>query len=298
MADDSLSTFSVFHRRGRHMDTPAAVLEGGGLRVECVGLRGSLPLDDSDHIRICVPLGLDEISLTTNSGDCAPRTALGADQIGIVRARRLCGLSATARTPVAIMWLDNEVFLRESLAVLGADFELVDDYVAPDTYLRRVGNVLRAGVRVGRPAQPFYLASLAREISTHVAGTYGKPLKHARTRGLSPERLARSLQVIEERLSEPLPVEELARRANMSAFHYARMFKSSTGHAPHFYITMRRVERAKEMLANGALPLARIAADLGYATQAHFTGVFRMHAGTTPHAYRLRCRSRDTADVQ
>jgi len=168
---------------------------------------------------------------------------------------------------------------------------LPDDFVAPDRYLRRMGNVLKAGVRVGRPPQADYLECLARDLALHVASAYAAPSKRSRARGLAPDRLARSLQLIEERLADPLRVEDLAARVNMSAFHYARMFKCSTGHSPHFYITMRRIERAKEMLASTSMPLAKLSESLGYATQAHFTGVFRVHAGTTPHAYRMRFRA-------
>ena len=105
--------------------------------------------------------------------------------------------------------------------------------------------------------------------------------------GLAPHRLKRVLACIELRLAEPIQVCELAEEVHMSPFHFTRMFKLATGHSPHKFITLTRVERAKELLATSDLPIAAIAAAVGYQTQAHFTGVFSRHAGTTPKVYRV-----------
>jgi AraC family transcriptional regulator len=108
--------------------------------------------------------------------------------------------------------------------------------------------------------------------------------------GLAPHRLKRVLACIELRLAEPIQVCELAEEVHMSPFHFTRMFKLATGHSPHKFITLKRVERAKEMLAASDLPISAIAAAVGYQTQAHFTGVFSRHAGTTPKVYRVAQR--------
>ena len=108
--------------------------------------------------------------------------------------------------------------------------------------------------------------------------------------GLAPHRLQRVLACIEARLAEPIQVRELADEIHMSPFHFARMFKLSTGHAPHAYITRQRMDRAKSLLATTQLPLLEVAARVGYQTQAHFTGVFHRYVGTTPRVYRLQQR--------
>ena len=108
--------------------------------------------------------------------------------------------------------------------------------------------------------------------------------------GLAPHRLKRVLSCIEVRLAEPVQVCELAREVHMSPFHFTRMFKLATGHSPHKYLTLQRVERAKELLAASDMPIAAIAAAVGYQTQAHFTGVFGRHAGATPKVYRVARR--------
>jgi transcriptional regulator GlxA family with amidase domain len=108
--------------------------------------------------------------------------------------------------------------------------------------------------------------------------------------GLAPHRLKRVLAHIELRLAEPIQVCDLAEEVHMSPFHFTRMFKLATGHSPHRFITLKRVERAKELLATSDLPIAAIAAAVGYQTQAHFTGVFARHAGFTPKVFRVARR--------
>lgn len=112
----------------------------------------------------------------------------------------------------------------------------------------------------------------------------------ARRNGLAPEKLEKVLALIEGRLADSLPVSELAAHVYMSPFHFARMFKQSVGQAPHVYITARRMDRARAMLAETDLPLAEVARRVGYRTQAHFTGVFHEQVGETPRRYRLERR--------
>ena len=105
--------------------------------------------------------------------------------------------------------------------------------------------------------------------------------------GLAPHRLKRVHACIEARLVERIHVADLAREANMSVFHFSRMFKRATGQSPHQYVTLQRVERAKQLLATTTMPIGQIARAVGFKTQAHFTGVFARHAGATPKAFRM-----------
>jgi len=72
----------------------------------------------------------------------------------------------------------------------------------------------------------------------------------------------------------------------MSAYHFARMFKDSTGYSPHQYIVQCRVNRAKELLVDTKLPITDVAFEVGYRTQSHFTTAFGRLAGMTPAAFR------------
>lgn len=107
--------------------------------------------------------------------------------------------------------------------------------------------------------------------------------------GLAAHKLQRAFAVIEANLGTTLHVRQLAESVGLSPFHFARMFKKSTGQSPHLYVTRRRMELAKRLLADDSLPLAEVAARSGYHTQAHFTDAFRRQVGTTPGRYRRSC---------
>ena len=78
-------------------------------------------------------------------------------------------------------------------------------------------------------------------------------------------------EFIEDHLGDELTVARLADEACLSPFHFARAFRSATGTAPHRYLTERRLERARTLLAEDALSIAEIAARCGFSSQSYFT---------------------------
>jgi AraC family transcriptional regulator len=106
------------------------------------------------------------------------------------------------------------------------------------------------------------------------------------------ERLPRSklqavVRYVEEHLDTELTLDDLAAVAHLSPYHFARLFRNSTGLPPRQYVIARRVERAKELLRDGdGMPLADVAAEVGFANQSHFTRHFKRLVGVTPGHFR------------
>ncbi len=98
-------------------------------------------------------------------------------------------------------------------------------------------------------------------------------------------RLDAMLDFIDSRLTAPLKIEELARRANVSRAHFIRRFRAVTGMSPHRYVTLRRIERAKELLSGPRPCLVQIALEVGFGSQSHFTQVFHAMTGQTPSQF-------------
>lgn len=103
---------------------------------------------------------------------------------------------------------------------------------------------------------------------------------------LSGERLQRVVVYISEHLADTLTLAELAAVAHMSEFHFARVFKLATGAAPHQYLIARRVDRAKQLIGEGRMPLAQVASAVGFSSQSHLSRHFKTHAGCSPAQYR------------
>ena len=107
-------------------------------------------------------------------------------------------------------------------------------------------------------------------------------------RGLAPHRLSKVLGYIDAHIAEKITVPQLAEAANMSQFHFTRMFKLATGETPHQYLFTTRMSWAKELLSASDLPIKAVANAVGYRSQAHFTGALKRSTGLTPRAFRRR----------
>ena len=90
---------------------------------------------------------------------------------------------------------------------------------------------------------------------------------------------------IEEHLPEPISLQTLAELARLSPHYFCRAFKRSFGFPPHRYHTIRRIERAKVMLAGSGHSVTEIGLRLGFSETSSFSTAFRKTTGLTPTAY-------------
>jgi AraC family transcriptional regulator len=103
-------------------------------------------------------------------------------------------------------------------------------------------------------------------------------------------RIRRVLDYIEDNIAEDISLESLAGIAGYSAFHFARKFTLAMGISPGRYISHRRLEAAMAELAAGKLPLAEIALNAQFSSQASFTRAFHRATGMAPGEYQRRRR--------
>jgi AraC family transcriptional regulator len=108
--------------------------------------------------------------------------------------------------------------------------------------------------------------------------------------GLDDGRLRRVLAYIEEHLADDIAVADLANVACLSIFHFTRAFAATMGVPPHRYVSQRRLESAKAMIATGRASLSEIALDCQFSSQSSFTRAFRRAVGMTPAEYRQTLR--------
>jgi AraC family transcriptional regulator len=87
-------------------------------------------------------------------------------------------------------------------------------------------------------------------------------------------------------LAEDIGLEDLAVEAQLSQFHFARMFRQSVGVPPRVYLTRLRMEKACELLETTDLPITEIAFEVGYASNQAFARVFLKERKMTPSAFR------------
>src|SRR5229473_5964057 len=106
------------------------------------------------------------------------------------------------------------------------------------------------------------------------------------TSALPSCRLRRVTEYIQQNLDKDLRLAELAALVYMSRYHFARLFKCSTGVPPHRFVIRQRIARASAFLATQELSIAQISRMVGFRTPSHFTTVFRRVTGVTPQGHR------------
>ena len=175
--------------------------------------------------------------------------------------------------------------------------ELMDVFNTRDLFIGQLVPILVSELeRPVHPAQPLVIESISYALAGHLLRYYdAHKRQEQKITGLAPRTLSIVLSYIDEHAHEPIALDRIAAMANVSRFHFARMFKLSTGVSPMVYVEQSRIRKAQDLIKEGLLSLAAIAEAVGFADQSHFTRRFRLHMGCTPSHFAAslgigRCR--------
>ena len=102
--------------------------------------------------------------------------------------------------------------------------------------------------------------------------------------------IERAKAYLQSHLAERASVAELAAMARLSPSHFATLFRSQVGLPVLAYQTQLRMSRARELLDTTDLPVAEIAAAVGYPDAFYFSRQFRSVHGTTALRYRAQSK--------
>jgi AraC-like DNA-binding protein len=105
------------------------------------------------------------------------------------------------------------------------------------------------------------------------------------------ERLCRARDVLRDVHDRTLTIDEVAREAAMSPFHFIRQFSAVFGETPHQARIKARLDRARQLLAIGDRSVTEICMEVGFSSHGSFSTLFARRIGVSPSEYRRRARS-------
>lgn len=104
-------------------------------------------------------------------------------------------------------------------------------------------------------------------------------------------RIRKALHLLQESAGEIGELDDVARAVGLSRPHFYKLFRDQVGVTPKLYLNTLLMERAIELLAQGANPVADIGFDLGFSSQASFSRFFIGNGVVAPSAYRRSVHS-------
>lgn len=158
----------------------------------------------------------------------------------------------------------------------------------PDVVLSSIGMAILPFLDNPTATVPAAFQPIAIALCLHVLDQYGNDLLRngESYTSLSPWQEKAAKEFIIDHLAENISVEAIAAAAGLSVGHFSKEFKRATGLSPHQWLTRMRIDRAKDLLGHGALPLKSVADRCGFSDQSHFSKVFSKKTGFTPAHWR------------
>ena len=169
-----------------------------------------------------------------------------------------------------------------------AHLQLIERSGIHDPSIEQVGLMLKQELEQGGLGSQLYVESAAQLLAVHLLRQHCRVQHRVQDyRGkLSPSRLRRVTDYVQAHLNTNLSLEDLAQQAGISTYHFARLFKQSTGESPNQYVTRQRIEAAQRLLRQTALSVLDVAIAVGYSSPSHFATQFKRLTSASPTTFR------------
>ena len=266
---------------------PDAVMAGGGLAT-------ALPYD----LAAVASADLVIVPNWRSPGERPPEPLLAALREANARGGRIAGLCSGAFVLAEAGLLDNRPATTHwaMAGLLAARFPKVA--VQESVLFVDDGDILTAGggaagmdlglhlIRVLRGAEVANRLARAMVVPPHRSGGQAQYIESPVPAPDVSDPVGSAMDWALGRLDQILPVDELARRANMSRRNFDRRFREITGAAPATWLTHQRVIHAQRLLESTGLPVDTVARQCGFSSAAALRPHFRKVVGVAPAAYR------------
>lgn len=128
------------------------------------------------------------------------------------------------------------------------------------------------------------LQDIQQQLILYLVGHYSERKPEIIRGGLSPKVKSRVMDYMQANLDQDISLEQLADEACLSTYHFAHMFKQSTGLSPYQFLLKQRMSLAAAELRQ-SVPIGQVGEHCGFANPSRFARAFRGEFGLAPKVY-------------
>ncbi len=207
------------------------------------------------------------------------------------------GVPASGKQSYRMIYFDMALMAAAAAEVAGKPYRLPEfcAMVIGDPFLWRRLQGLCHVVQSG--AGRLQKESAIMDATAYLVGTCGNVIPGRTTTRRTGKTIRIAKDFLAANLDRKISLEDVARTAGFSRYHFLRVFKRETGFSPHQYRTLRRIDRARQLLRSG-MPPANTALSVGFSDQSHFSNTFRKYTGATPGQYLSRTSPAANRSIQ
>ncbi|HYY56629.1 MAG TPA: AraC family transcriptional regulator [Pyrinomonadaceae bacterium] len=188
------------------------------------------------------------------------------------------------------IFLDSELMRRAASQVRGRELNHPFFPTAVVFDKEIIGQYLNLHFALERPSSGLERQTLLLDFLTELIIRFAENRPRPRSFGSERQAVGRAYDYLSEHYAENISLENLARIANLSPFHFNRVFSEQFGMPPHAFQTQLRVFRAKALLRQG-WSIAQVALQTGFADQSHLTRHFKRLVAVTPGQFRQNSKN-------
>ncbi|MEL6494452.1 MAG: AraC family transcriptional regulator [Cyanobacteria bacterium J06623_7] len=155
-----------------------------------------------------------------------------------------------------------------------------------DPLIKEIAIALKTTLEQDGIGHELYGEAMANALGVHLLTHYSNrscPIVE-RSQKLSQQQLNRVVDYIYHNLERKVTLAQLGNLVQLSEFHFGRLFKNTTGIAPHQFHLQCRLDKAKELLQQG-IAIAQVAQKVGFSSQGHLNYHFKRKVGATPKQF-------------
>ena len=263
--------------------------------LECFELAPHrIPVEAHGRHRILVPSEGDPLRAVVRREGAPTDAVLGPGDMAVARAGTAEARSWDEPMRAIVLWIDPEAadrFATERLHLALAATRLDGVLVVHHPELSALARSMLAVIERGGLGAEVMFDAMATQFLATVARDFGESDPAALAGSLSAERFRRIEALVGDHMGRRIAVAEIARAAGLSPTALPRGLKAGLGLTPLRLVARPRARRARELVEAGERSLAQIAADCGYADQAHPTRSLERAFGRPPGAWRAASRA-------